>query len=109
MEYTLEQVNRSIAEHESDPKKDSFWYEITNDWDGKPIVELSDLDHPAVFIDGETGREGGGENIWVVFQVGETFFRKTGYYNSWEGSDWSYGDLEIVVPKEKLITVYESI
>lgn len=44
----------------------------------------------------------------VVFKIGDRHFRKSGYYDSWEGGAWD-GELEEVRPREKMITVYEAI
>lgn len=52
------------------------------------------------------GGEGKGEEYWTVSRIldkrtGESFFiRFDGYYSSWEGSDFSNNDWNIVVPKE---------
>ena len=52
------------------------------------------------------GGEGQGDSIWTVSRVldkktGEVFFiRFDGYYESWNGSDWSNNDWSIVRPQE---------
>lgn len=52
------------------------------------------------------GGEGHGEERWNISRIldkrtNEVFFIKfDGYYNSWEGCDWSNNDWNIVVPKE---------
>jgi hypothetical protein len=52
------------------------------------------------------GGEGEGESIWTVSRIldkktGEVFFvRFDGYYESWDGSDWSNNDWSIVKPQE---------
>lgn len=56
-------------------------------------------------IDGEGG-EGQGDSIWKVSRIldkktGEVFFiRFDGYYESWNGTDWSSNDWSIVRPQE---------
>lgn len=56
-------------------------------------------------VDGEGG-EGEGDSIWTVSRIldkktGEVFFiRFDGYYESWNGSDWSNNDWCIVKPNE---------
>ena len=56
-------------------------------------------------IAGEGG-EGEGDSIWTVSRIldkktGEVFFiRFDGYYESWNGSDWSNNDWSIVKPQE---------
>ena len=52
------------------------------------------------------GGEGQGDSIWTVSRIvdkktGEVFFiRFDGYYESWNGSDWSNNDWSIVKPQE---------
>ena len=54
----------------------------------------------------EEGGEGQGDSIWTVSRVldkktGEVFFiRFDGYYESWNGSDWSSNVWSIVKPQE---------
>ncbi len=60
----------------------------------------------AVLKDAKFGCEGGGEELWLVFAIGEQFFRITGYYSSYEGSEWE-SDVTEVEPREKVVTVYE--
>lgn len=62
--------------------------------------------------DSEAGREGGGENIYVVLKLtrpdgSEILYRKTGYYMSYDGSTWD-GVMEEVIPYQKVTTFYES-
>ena len=49
------------------------------------------------------GFEGGGDSVWIVFKVtkdNETqYFRKSGYYDSWNDTEWDSG-IELVKPKE---------
>ena len=57
------------------------------------------------------GNEGGGENVVRVFEHdndGEKiYFRLTGFYSSYHGTDWDE-DFVRVVPAEKVITVYNN-
>lgn len=52
------------------------------------------------------GGDGQGEEYWVVSRIldkrtNESFFIKfDGYYSSWEGSDFSNNDWDVVAPKE---------
>lgn len=59
----------------------------------------------------EVGGEGAGDYIHLVFRVdrdGSTqWFKKTGYYRSYEGTDWTDGDLIEVTPQERTVIVYE--
>jgi hypothetical protein len=65
---------------------------------------------PATYVDGKLPREGGGEEIFLIFTVADTlgsvYFRMTGYYTSYEGAEWGEATFEEVRPEEKTITVY---
>ena len=89
------------------------WYPSTQRTGIKPFV------HGVVRVedDEETGGEGSQEDIYVVFSVTahvvkdgigserKRYFRKTGYYASYDGSNWD-GDFIEVFPKQKEITVW---
>lgn len=74
---------------------------------GESKVDLGEVGE-AVYVDGKLGREGGGEDIWFVFSVGDSFFRMEGFYTSYDGSSWEGATPERVFPQEKTITVYVS-
>jgi hypothetical protein len=56
------------------------------------------------------GHEGAGEHAERVFEHdnnGEKIFVKIeGYYSSYEGTEWE-SSIDLVTPREKVITVYE--
>jgi hypothetical protein len=80
-----------------------FWYTLeTSNW-----VEVEGLGR-LEFVEGYSGGEGGGSNVYSVFKIGDQYFKKTGYYASHYGTDWD-GSIYEVVPQEKTITVYKSI
>lgn len=69
-------------------------------------------DWTMVEVYSEGGGEGGGEHVERVFKIsnstGESmFFRITGYYASYAGTEWN-GDFEEVEPREVLVTQYFS-
>ena len=80
-----------------------FWYTLeTADWmevDGLGTLE---------YIEGYSGGEGGGSNVYAIFAIGNQFFKKTGYYASHYGTDWD-GDIHEVVPQQKTVTVYSVV
>lgn len=59
----------------------------------------------------EWGGEDEGSSIGytVKFDVdGETIYLKiTGYYDSWNGTDWDDGTVRLVKPVERMVTFYE--
>lgn len=72
-------------------------------------THYSDFENDDYVIESEIDRFGGegqGDECWVVSRVQdkrteEVFFIKfDGYYSSWEGSDFSNNDWNIVAPKE---------
>ena len=60
----------------------------------------------AIYIDGESGGEGSGESVWTIIRVGVQFFKKTGYYASYDGTHWD-GDVTEVKRKQRTVTFYE--
>lgn len=102
-EYTTWKNEKAQAEYNNH----NFWSEGE---DADP-VDLDDT-HTAKFLIGETGGEGSAEYIWQVWQVTDTdgdvqYFRKTGYYMSYDGCTWD-GDLEEVEPFEKTVTDWKN-
>lgn len=80
-----------------------FWSE----GEDSDAIKLDD-EHTAEFFVGETGGEGSAEHIWQVWKVTDAdgnyqYFMKTGYYMSYDGSNWD-GDLVEVEPYEKTVT-----
>jgi hypothetical protein len=63
---------------------------------------------PAYVVE-DFGGEGQGETRYVVFQVGEQFFRVDGYYASWDGTTWEDPTPYEVTPKEVTVIRYEAI
>jgi hypothetical protein len=117
--YTADQVEAAI---EGSADFDS-WYDAEmwrpantrTNWRGEPIEHdderlVIDIDGTQYveFVDGKMPAEGGGEDIWLVVEVGGQFFEKTGYYLSHDGSYWD-GEFTEVHPVEKIVTVYEAV
>ena len=121
MTYTAKAVEAALAEHFEDA--DESWYEA-EEWrengrtweEGKGLVPadtrlkltIDGTEELVEFKDGKMPAEGGGEEIWVVVQIGEQFFRKDGYYMSHDGAYWD-GDLHEVKPETRPVTFYESV
>lgn len=57
------------------------------------------------------GGEGEGDSIGYTLKFtvdGETVYLKLeGYYNSWDGTDWSEAEVKLVKPVERMVTFYE--
>lgn len=111
MSYTAEQVARAIADsgtYWSDMHGDHDDQSGDPDWKAAPFDVTIDGEVATVTPDGYGGGVNAGHNIWVAFKVGDQYFRKTGYHESHYGTDWD-GDVEEVIPRQKTITVYDSI
>jgi len=117
MSFTLAEIKSAIDQYEVDREEneDTPFAEtlIEGDWSlprdqRKQEVELPGIG-TAVYVDAKSGAEGGGEDIWVVFKIGERFFRLNGYYASYDGSNWGESGLDEVTPKEKVVTVFETV
>ena len=113
MTYTVEQVVELLEESDLG----------NNHWEGAWQAGIAELeweyrypDHkievpglgPVAFVDGYTGAEGGGEDVWMVFKVGDQYFRTTGYYLSYDGTTWD-GATEEVEPFEKTVIDYRRV
>jgi hypothetical protein len=59
-------------------------------------------------LESSTDYDDGQEQRVMILQIGERFFKKVGYYDSWDSSNWD-GDLTEVRPREKTVTVYEAL
>lgn len=87
---------------------DNFWdaicYEIPNEGIDSNGIHV---EHVESF-----GGEGQGDTAWVVVKATRgdevKFFRKDGYYASYDGFTWD-GAFAEVTPKEKTVTVYETM
>lgn len=85
----------------------SWWtWRDENGDDGTDVEGLGNV----ATVDTEGGYEGGPEHTHVVIRVTQgdvvRYFKKTGYYSSYGGSDWD-GDIHAVQPTTKTVTVYE--
>ncbi len=97
--YSAVEVLNAITEF-TEGDLDEFWY---------------DTDQIALSVNGITemtsvvedfGGEGQGDARYVVFKLGEQFFRKEGYYTSYDGSTWD-GDFFECFPVIREVTFYE--
>lgn len=59
-----------------------------------------------VCVDETGGNEGEGEYTHKVFQLNDRFIKITGTYTSWDGTDWEYGTVLEVFPREVTVVRY---
>lgn len=69
-------------------------------------IEVDGTSLDVIKVD-DFGGEGQGEKLWVVVKIDGKFYRKSGYYSSYDGSEWD-GPFREVSPVQKTITVYEA-
>lgn len=93
---------------EIDTAVDENW-EALSDGYGPSSLTIRGESVPVKRLEGTPGREGGGEDIYVVIQVGDQVFQKEGYYGSGYGEDWDGGEPTEVRAVEKTVTVYERV
>lgn len=55
------------------------------------------------------GGEGKGDVYYVVFQIGDKFYRVDGYYSSWEGVNWDSAEPYEVKPVEVTVIEYKKV
>lgn len=101
MSYTAKQVEEAIE------ATDIYWGDLHFS-NADPFEITLDDETVTVYPDGFGGGVNAGPNIWVAFKVGDQYFRKTGYHECHYGTEWD-GDVEEVTPRQKTITVYDSI
>lgn len=100
-DYTVEEIEEAVNDSDG-------YSELTSSWND-PItlnLELRGEEVTAFQVGGKLPCEGGGEDVDVVFRVGDQLFKKWGAYYSHNGTDWD-GDLREVHAVERLVTFYE--
>lgn len=91
---------------------DDAWDDFYDSLSSKENVEKYEWAHAPVLPSGpaflveDFGGEGQGETRYVIFSVGEQFFRVDGYYASWDGTTWEDPTPEEVVAKEVTVIKY---
>lgn len=71
-------------------------------WETVPVLPSG-----PVFLVEDFGGEGMGDTRYVVFSVGDQFFKVEGYYASWDGTTWDDPTPFEVKPVEKTVIEYE--
>lgn len=107
-QYPAEQDNLDTGEH---------WDELPYMFQGAFNQKTRKYDLAPVVVKGvsvscveDFGGEGQGDTRYCVFKfedsTGVKYFRKDGYYASYDGSTWD-GDFKEVTPQERIVTFYE--
>lgn len=85
-----------------------FWDEVLGWGTGKGVLTIDGQEVPFEAVETDTGGEGHGEYVYVVFKVGDQTFKKEGSYFSHYGTDWD-GPLFEVEAATKTITVWKKV
>lgn len=96
---TVADIEAAVEAHEF---SDDFWPEFG--WASRGEKENLPGLGEIVVVD-RRDDPGDGQEMWIVFSLGDQFFRKTGYYSSWDGSSWD-GALVEVEPYVEPVTFY---
>lgn len=99
--YTTTEVSNAISSYS--------WTDLSEQVDG--YVTAIILRGEPLVVTKLAGKDGdyedeGEQDVFVVVKVGNQFFKKSGYYYSHSGSEWS-GTLKEVKAVTKTVTVYE--
>jgi len=111
--FTAEEVAEKVNEFDDEQRVSQEYWEGTYEelknygWSssGKNAIEVPGLGE-LEYVD-EYGGEGKGDDYWVVFKIGEQYFRVDGWYASYDGGELD-GEPYEVSPKEQTITTYEA-
>ena len=117
MTFTAEDLDRAIDAADNDEvvglrhyggiDNEVYLEDLWREFDSYKWVEIPGFGRLEV-VEYDGGGEGHGEYIYLVFKIGDRYFRKTGYYASFDGSNWD-GSLEEVEPFEKTVTDYRRV
>lgn len=92
---------------------DDAWQDFANALRSKEATEKYEWASTAVLPSGPAylvenyGGEGMGETRYIIFSVGEQFFRVDGYYASWDGTTWEDPTPVEVIAKPVTVIKYE--
>jgi hypothetical protein len=95
-----------------DAKYEGEWSEFSYHSKDDVITDVEGL--ASLVVVESVGGEGQGDHCHVVLRAitnlnHEIYFKKDGYYSSWDGMNWDEGDFYHVIPRLKTITVYDKV
>jgi hypothetical protein len=115
----IDAIDRLVSSHGENDEGDIINPDLEEGWDSWwsrkesitfPVTlrgsEGDESEEVTMTLVSQFGGEGKGDDIWRVFQIGDQFFKKSGYYSSWNGTDWSYDFVE-VTPVSVTVTEYK--
>lgn len=119
---TVTNISKEILDWFNEPAEDEsdkathidseVWNEFYDSISSKAYIEkygykTATLESGPAYVEEDFGGEGQGETRYVVFSVGEQFFRVDGYYASWDGTTWEDPTPEEVIAKPVTVIRYE--
>lgn len=97
---TVENVSEIISDNRPDELEENWRdnsYEFPNGWIGKNVIRHG-------------GREGCGEEYWIIFSVSKgdvtKYFQVDGWYQSYDGGTLEWADVYEVEAREVTVTQY---
>jgi len=114
MSLTAKEVQEKIEEYTEGGEYEGYgnFYEYIKDegidWRTKKPIEIQVPGLPTIKFEDDFGGEGEGDDYWVVFSVGNQYFRVNGYYASYHGGELD-GSVEEVKPVKVERIEYEEI
>lgn len=117
--YTAEEIEEAFHAEEPDCNGETDcpcenctdiehgWHELGWSSPGTTTkILLRGVSVPVIYIDGEGGGEGSGESVWMVLKIGSQYFKKDGYYASYDGTHWD-GDVTEVRRRQVTVNIWE--
>lgn len=102
---TAAEVERAISDQYDDYVWEDFRWYLRENGD----ISIDDVTYPVEVKDEYTGGEGDWDShTFVVFQVGDQLFRKTGRYRSHYGNDWD-GPVDEVEPIQRTVNDWKKV
>lgn len=100
---------------EPEEKEEDFDYDVwsefyealsTKEWSEKYDVKVPALASGPAYLVEDFGGEGQGDQRYVIFSIGDQFFKVEGSYSSWDGDYWEDVEPFEVFPQEVTVTQY---
>lgn len=95
------------SDTDTDPHIGS-WYDLK--WELRHFQpwKVEGLEHPVLVVEDFGGGEGSGEEMWIIVSYDGRYFRKDGYYASFDGDNWD-GPFVEVRRSQEIVTVFREV
>lgn len=87
-------------------EKVKYISEILTDMEGSLGSAPVSLPSGELKLVDQFGGEGEGDTYWLIFKIGEQFFKAEGFHDSWSGVSWDDDGLREVEARQVVITQY---